>query len=144
MGLGVVVFSVLVVSPTSVFRPFTRQLDYRPNNYVIMSTELLPFFKALSFALEETNLGSVCFKPKQIDILLKIFSGEDVIGILPTGYGKSLIFYLLPDLVRFKYKESLESTTSASSEQDEEGLSTSKKAVLVVSPLWLSLRISRF
>ena len=37
--------------------------------------------------------------------------------------------------MHFKYKESLESTTSSSSEQDEEGLSTSKKAVLVVSPL---------
>ena len=56
----------------------------------------MPFFKALSFALEETNLGSVCFKPKQIDILLKVFSGEDVIGILPTGYGKSLIFLPSP------------------------------------------------
>ena len=37
--------------------------------------------------------------------------------------------------MRFKWKESLESATSSSSKQDEEGLSTSKKAVLVVSLL---------
>ena len=41
-------------------------------------------------------------KPKQVDCLLHLVCRPtgDVIGILPTGYGKSLIFELLPYLYR--------------------------------------------
>ena len=40
-----------------------------------------------------TNL---CFKPKQIQCFEYLLEGHDVIAILPTGYGKSLMFHLLP------------------------------------------------
>jgi len=32
------------------------------------------------------------FKPKQYEIINKIVSGNDVCAVLPTGYGKSLVF----------------------------------------------------
>ncbi|XP_006824714.1 ATP-dependent DNA helicase RecQ-like [Saccoglossus kowalevskii] len=35
-------------------------------------------------------------KPKQARCMKELFSGRYVIGVLPTGYGKSLIFELLP------------------------------------------------
>ena len=33
---------------------------------------------------------------KQEEVLECLFLGQDCLGILPTGYGKSLIFQLLP------------------------------------------------
>jgi ATP-dependent DNA helicase RecQ len=35
-------------------------------------------------------------RPKQVDVLYSVMSGRDTIAVLPTGYGKSLIFELLP------------------------------------------------
>ena len=35
-------------------------------------------------------------KEEQVEILAKLCSGENVLGILPTGYGKSLIYSLAP------------------------------------------------
>ena len=41
------------------------------------------------------------FKSKQITIIDKLIGGEDVLGLLPTGYGKSLC-YLIPPLISKK------------------------------------------
>jgi bloom syndrome protein len=35
-------------------------------------------------------------KDKQLKVLEELLSGKDVVGILPTGYGKTLIFALFP------------------------------------------------
>ena len=40
-------------------------------------------------------------KEKQFDVINELLLGKDVIGLLPTGYGKSLC-YLLPPLVTKK------------------------------------------
>ena len=47
-----------------------------------------------------------CFnlKPKQIKCLELILNGHDVIGVLPTGFGKSFLFQVLPDLIPCKSK----------------------------------------
>ena len=37
-------------------------------------------------------------KKKQIEVISNILNGKDVLAILPTGYGKSLIYQLLPTL----------------------------------------------
>ena len=41
------------------------------------------------------------FKPKQVRCLEATFNGRGTVAILPTGYGKSLIYHL-PDLLRFR------------------------------------------
>ncbi|XP_066910993.1 ATP-dependent DNA helicase Q1-like [Clytia hemisphaerica] len=54
-------------------------------------------FKALGEALSQVAIGqNICFKPKQIQCFEFLMEGHDVVSILPTGYGKSLIFQLLP------------------------------------------------
>lgn len=63
--------------------------------------------KAKKILLKYWNIDSL--KDKQISVINEILTNNDVIGLLPTGYGKSLC-YLLPPLI-------------------------TKKAVIIISPL---------
>ena len=49
---------------------------------------------------------NVILRRKQVVCLEKLFLGMDVLGVLPTGYEKSLIFHVLPLI--FFAKERLE------------------------------------
>ena len=42
-----------------------------------------------------TNLP-LQLKPKQIEILAAVCKGEGTVGIFPTGYGKSFVFFIAP------------------------------------------------
>lgn len=46
--------------------------------------------------------SEIILKPKQLESLSNIYDGKDCIVNLPTGFGKSLIFHLLPCLFRNK------------------------------------------
>jgi superfamily II DNA helicase RecQ len=43
-----------------------------------------------------TNKLSLVLKEKQLEAILEFLSGKDVFVCLPTGYGKSLIYGILP------------------------------------------------
>ena len=45
--------------------------------------------------------GSLELKDKQLEIITQFIDNKDVVGLLPTGYGKSLC-YLVPPLVTKK------------------------------------------
>ena len=49
----------------------------------------------------EKYWGYSTLKPKQIEIISNFVNGKDVIGLLPTGYGKSMC-YLIPPLITKK------------------------------------------
>ncbi|OWF50907.1 ATP-dependent DNA helicase Q-like 3 [Mizuhopecten yessoensis] len=42
-------------------------------------------------------------KEKQLDTLRNLYEGRDVVSVLPTGYGKSVIFQLLPWMFQRKH-----------------------------------------
>ena len=48
--------------------------------------------------LEKYNSKDVCIKPRQIKCLEYLVMKQDVVGVFPTGFGKSLIFQLLADV----------------------------------------------
>ncbi|XP_057299493.1 uncharacterized protein LOC130630113 [Hydractinia symbiolongicarpus] len=50
------------------------------------------------FNLHE-GFPSHCLKPKQVQCFEALLKGRDVVAVLPTGYGKSLIFQILPDVM---------------------------------------------
>ena len=60
------------------------------------------FDSSLDFAMNSLNLPFK-LKAKQVDTLRALYSGQDVIAVLPTGYGKSIIFQLLPWLMQAKH-----------------------------------------
>ncbi|CBY36607.1 unnamed protein product [Oikopleura dioica] len=47
----------------------------------------------------QKKLGKKSFRPLQLDIIKSILRGEDNLGIMGTGYGKSAIFQILGYLV---------------------------------------------
>ena len=51
---------------------------------------------AIHYALE--RLGFTEIKSLQLEVVLAIVTGQDVFGVLPTGYGKSLCYACLPIL----------------------------------------------
>lgn len=48
-----------------------------------------------------TYFNGIELKDKQIDIINEILTGNDVVGLLPTGYGKSMC-YIIPPLITKK------------------------------------------
>lgn len=69
--------------------------------------EINNFFRVLENALEKNKLQNIYLKPKQVVCLKYIFEGLDVIAILPTGFGKSLIYQLLPWMLPVKEKNNI-------------------------------------
>ena len=57
------------------------------------------FLSCLHFAVLNSLYSEVILKPKQVICLEKIFLDMDILATLPTGYGKSLIFCLIPALI---------------------------------------------
>ena len=78
------------------------------------------FFNAVNYALIVSNYPDFFLHVKQYKVLEAVLSGRDVIAILPTGYGKSVIFHLLP--YPFDYISKL-------NESPQKGI------ILVVTPL---------
>ena len=60
------------------------------------------FDEAVEYALGELQLSHVKLKEKQLDVLEHVYNGKDVFGWLPTGYGKSICYQILPFLFDYK------------------------------------------
>jgi superfamily II DNA or RNA helicase len=52
--------------------------------------------EAINFALAKTNSTHIKLKEEQKEAVHQVVNGRDVIAVLPTGFGKSLIYHLLP------------------------------------------------
>lgn len=57
------------------------------------------FDECLDYAVQNCPVlvdKSLKLKDKQLDTLKALYEGNDCISVLPTGYGKSIIFHMLP------------------------------------------------
>ncbi|XP_057292520.1 uncharacterized protein LOC130621225 [Hydractinia symbiolongicarpus] len=62
--------------------------------------DVVRVFKRLNNVFEKyEKLPSFILKPKQVQCFEYLGEGHHVIAVLPTGFGKSLIYQLLPDFV---------------------------------------------
>lgn len=80
------------------------------------------FMRSLQSAICDSNYSNINLKPKQVKCLEAIYSERDLVAVLPTGYGKSLIFHLLPSLLSERNKQ-------------RPSPSTVSPVIVVVSPL---------
>ncbi|HOL44567.1 MAG TPA: DEAD/DEAH box helicase [Methanothrix sp.] len=76
--------------------PFLRCIVDQPVSALPKSTDrkILDYFARRYFLVPE-------LKDRQYELLVKIINQESVLGILPTGYGKSLVFQLYAILVPY-------------------------------------------
>ena len=81
------------------------------------------FLRCLEFAILNSPYTQIVLKPKLVICLEKLFLNADVLAVLPTAFGKSLIFHLLPALLYAKKNGPSKETENISS------------IVIVVSPL---------
>ena len=56
----------------------------------------------LGSAFNRCNFPSFCLKPLQVKCFECLLKGQDIIAVLPTGFGKSLLFQPLPDFLPVK------------------------------------------
>ena len=91
--------------------------------------DCLLFLSCLEFAIRNSEYLDTILKPKQVISLEHLYLKRDVICVLPTGYGKSLIFHLLPGLLFAK-----EMLLKNESVRDI-NISAVTAVVIVVSPL---------
>ena len=56
--------------------------------------EFLSVLHRVGFSLSNGNFPSLNFNPLQVKCFESILNGQDVIGVLPTGFGKSMLFHL--------------------------------------------------
>ena len=54
------------------------------------------FFHAIRYALDKLKYEDIFLKVKQYQVLASLLEKRDTVAILPTGYGKSIIFHLFP------------------------------------------------
>ena len=66
------------------------------------SRDNLSVISRLGLALNRCNFPSFCIKPLQVKCFEYLLNGYDVIAVLPTGFGKSLLFQLLPNFLPVK------------------------------------------
>ena len=67
----------------------------------------IAFFACLEFVMSNSSYNNIILKSKQVTCLESLYLGKDVVCVLPNGYGKSLVFHLLP-LLMFTRKWSQE------------------------------------
>ena len=60
------------------------------------------FALAVSHAISRLKMDSLKLKPKQIEAIRMVYENKDVFVWLPTGYGKSVCFHVLPYVFDFK------------------------------------------
>jgi superfamily II DNA or RNA helicase len=66
---------------------------------VLANMEIL---NRIHIALHNAGMANRIFKPQQIQCFDYICKGHDVMAVLPTGFGKSVLFQLLPDILPTK------------------------------------------
>ena len=62
------------------------------------------FERSVDYAKKEFNI-EFRLREKQQETLQHLFEGRDVISVLPTGYGKSVIYQLLPWMFQKKHDQ---------------------------------------
>ena len=67
--------------------------------------EFLSVLGRVRFSLSNGNFPSLNFKPLQVKCFESILKGQDVIGVLPTGSGKSMRFHGCTVLATIKPKK---------------------------------------
>ncbi|XP_057296073.1 uncharacterized protein LOC130625010 [Hydractinia symbiolongicarpus] len=68
---------------------------------------IIQLFSKLRLALEKGFDPNFVLKPKQIICFEQLINGNDTLAVLPTGYGKSILYQLLPFVMPLQKKRNI-------------------------------------
>ena len=57
---------------------------------------------AVAYALSKVGKGGLVLKKEQVQTIRNLYNGKDVFLWLPTGFGKSICYEVLPFLFDYK------------------------------------------
>ena len=60
------------------------------------------FIESVQYALSQLKMSHLKLKEEQEKVVRAIFEGKDVFVLLPTGFGKSVCFQVLPFVFDYK------------------------------------------
>ena len=63
-------------------------------------------FTRIQYSLDKNNISFIP-KLKQIICFDHLLNGNDVLAVLPTGFGKSVLFHFLPDIIPTKVSNNI-------------------------------------
>lgn len=72
------------------------------------TTDELDFEQALSFALCKLENKDFTLKVQQKEAVRHVWEGKDVFVLLPTGFGKSIIYEVLPSCSITSWEECMD------------------------------------
>ncbi len=93
----------------------------------LASVVSVDFDQATSYALQRLKSPEMTLKPEQVEAIRHVYGGKDVFVWLPTGFGKSICYEVLPFM--FDYRKSRELSTEVAA------VSSAPSLVVVISPL---------
>ncbi|KAH3873144.1 hypothetical protein DPMN_036371 [Dreissena polymorpha] len=77
---------------------------YYIENIVLTTTTMASFEHCVKVSLTKLK-ANIELKQQQLDVLQAVFDGKDTIAVLPTGFGKSLLFQMLPYLMAVRLQK---------------------------------------
>ena len=98
---------------------------------MLKSSSCHTFLLCLNYSIIRSPYWNKVLRPKQVVSLEKLFLGRDVLAVLPTGYGKSLIYHVLPALFHWK-KRLAAAATNPSLEVENTPLDSDEITAIVI------------
>ena len=103
MYVVVNVFIVYLCSANLVPRAFSLEVSIIKSAKITIAGKLSPLFDLdLFLIVVPFDNSSFCLKPLQVKCFEYLLKGKYVVAVLPTGFGKSMLFQLLPDFLPVK------------------------------------------
>ena len=72
------------------------------------------FASAIAYSLDKLGIPDIALKEEQQEAVKAIYEGKDVFVLLPTSFGKSLCYQVLPFVMDYKYSCTSTQKTSSS------------------------------
>lgn len=92
-----------IITEVYLFESLSNQFgDINQSQNKLPNLTIVDIRKRIEIALHNAGKTDFSLKLQQLQCFEYMYQGNDVIAVLPTGFGKSILFQLLPDILPIK------------------------------------------